>query len=339
MAERELSGAEKVASFLLSLGEEQAAALLKHIGPEVITDVAEAMTNVDPGLATPERVAALKRELAIVATGPRSVRPKQEDELSALLARGVGQQRSREVVERMRERKLAERPFYELESVPAEPLGRVLAAESPAVTALVLAHLDPAQSAAVLSSFEPDAALEIVRRMAVLVPPGLDLLRSIAATVLERVRAAAEGPVAPDPDRRLKTIAAILNFTSPEIERTVLQGIADKDETTAQGIREHMFSWNDLSSIDKRSMQKILGSIDTRTLSIALKACQPAVEENVMSNLSARVRDMVAEERELAGAMPLPEVLAAREQVMTTVRGMIESGEFSPTRSGEELVS
>ena len=94
----------------------------------------------------------------------------------------------------------------------------------------------------------------------------------------------------------------MLNQASTEVEQTVLQGIAKDDETTAQEIRERMFAWEDLAAIDKRSMQKILGAVDTRTLSIALKACQPEVEDNVMSNLSARVRDMVTEERELAGA-------------------------------------
>ena len=75
-----------------------------------------------------------------------------------------------------------------------------------------------------------------------------------------------------------------------------------------------------------------------RTLSIALKACPPAVEQNVMNNLSSRVRDMVADERELAGAIPMTEVAAARGEVMTAVRALMDAGEFSPARAGEELV-
>ncbi len=339
MAERELTGIEKVAGFLLSLEEERASAILKHIGPEVVTEIAEAMTKIDPGTATPKRIADLKRLLAIEASGPRPIRPRQDTELGALLTDGIGRDRSREVVDRVRERRYHERPFLEIEEAAPEGLARALGDESPAVCALVLSHIDPAVSAAVLSVLEPETALGIVKRMASLTPPGIDMLRSIAEGVKAKLDKLAQSPVAVDPDKRLKTIANMLNFSSPEIEQAVLQGIEKEDETTAQEIRERMFAWEDLASIDKRSMQKILGSIDTRTLSIALKACQPEVEENVLSNLSARVRGMVDEERELAGAMALSEVLAAREQLMTTVRGLIESGEFSPARSGEELVT
>ena len=338
MAE-EFTGVDKVATFLLSLDKDAAAAVLKHIGTDVLTEVAEAMTRIDPSFATQARIGELKRELAVESTGPAPVKPKSEAELSELLNQGVGPQESRDIVQRLHDRKIQERPFLELEELPANVVATALQDESPAVCSLVLSHLDPALSATILSSIEPEEALGIVKRMTNLVPPGLEMLRAIATRVLETITKETDGPVAVNPEKRLQTIASMLNFTNTEVEQTVLQGLSEDDEETAQEIREYMFAWNDLAEIDKRSMQKILGSVDTRTLSISLKACQIDIEENIMANLSARVRDMVAEERELAGAMPLTEVLAARNQVMTTVRGMIESGEFSPARSGEEMVT
>ena len=103
--------------------------------------------------------------------------------------------------------------------------------------------------------------------------------------------------------------------------------------------REFMFTWDDLATVDRRAMQKILASVDTRTLSMALKASPPEVETNIMSNLSSRVGEMVAEEREIAGAVPLTEVIEARDEILRSARTMMESGEFSPARSGEELVT
>ena len=104
-------------------------------------------------------------------------------------------------------------------------------------------------------------------------------------------------------------------------------------------IREFMFTWEDLATVDKRGMQKILASVETRTLSIALKGSSKAVEDNVMANLSARVREMVTDERELAGAMSVTEVQMCRDEVLKAVRGLMESGEFRPSRAGDELVS
>lgn len=335
----DLSGPEKVATFLLSLDKTATAAVLRHIGQDVLTEVADAMTRIDPAVATHERVVELRRQLAIQATGPSPVRPRRDEELGQLLQDGIGAAGSRKVVEKLRERRLNERPFLELERHAPHEVARALRDESPAVCALVLAHIEPSMSATILSTFDPDKALGIVKRMATLTPPGIEMLQSICKSVLERLAETAGDPVVADPETRLKTIAAMLNFARPEIEVSVLQGLSEENEHAAQEIREHMFSWDDLATIDMRSMQKILGSVDTRTLSLALKACKPEIEQNVMANLSSRVRDMVAEERELAGAMPLSEVVAARNQVMATVRGMIESGEFSPARSGEELVS
>jgi flagellar motor switch protein FliG len=94
-----------------------------------------------------------------------------------------------------------------------------------------------------------------------------------------------------------------------------------------------------LAGVERRAMQKILASVDTRTLAIALKGSSRRVEENVVGNLSERVRAMIADERELAGALPMSEILKARNEIMTAVRTLMESGEFRPSRAGEELVT
>ena len=85
-------------------------------------------------------------------------------------------------------------------------------------------------------------------------------------------------------------------------------------------------------------MQKILSAVDTRTLSLSLKGCSPEVEANIMANLSSRVRAMVLDEKDLAGLVPLSEVIEARNEIMLAVRGLMDSGEFNPARTGEEMV-
>ena len=103
--------------------------------------------------------------------------------------------------------------------------------------------------------------------------------------------------------------------------------------------REQLFTWEDIGTLNRRAMTKILGTVDTKTLSVALKGCSQAVEQNILSNLSSRVRDMVIEERELAGAMPIADVKLARDEILKNIRALIESGEFRPSRGGDALVS
>ena len=175
--------------------------------------------------------------------------------------------------------------------------------------------------------------------MANLTPPGAETLKSIGRNLEVRLRILSETPAPPDPSSRLKTIAEMLNYTSPDMERSVLEGLEREGEDTVTEIREFMFTWKDIAEVDKRAMQKILASVDTRTLAIALKACSAEVEQNVTDNLSSRVKAMVVEERELAGAIPMSEVLFARGELLKAVHALIDSGEFQPSRGGEEMVS
>jgi flagellar motor switch protein FliG len=134
-------------------------------------------------------------------------------------------------------------------------------------------------------------------------------------------------------------VAAILNSSAPEMEKKVIESLAQADEKVANELREKLFTWEDIASLNRRAMTKILGTVDTKTLAVALKGCTPQVEQNILANLSSRVRDMVMEERELAGAMTMADVKIARNEILKSIRALIESGEFRPSRGGEELVS
>ncbi len=333
------SGAQRAAAFLLSLDREEAASVLKHLDESVIVEVVEAMAQLDAELRRPETIKELDRDFIRSLSRPKSVRLRGETELREMLEKTLGKQQAGMLFEKLHHRLVHERPFLALERQESAAIATALSAESDAVCALVLAHLEPQLAADVLGGLEAQRALGIVRRMATLVPPGFETLFAIAQDLDRRVTEIASGPVAPEPSERLRTVAEILNFAKAEVERSVLEGIEGEDQAMAGEIREFMFTWEDLAKVDRRSMQKILTSIDMRTLAVALKACSKRVEDNILANLSARVRDMVAEERELAGKLPMSEVQAAREEFMRAVRALMDAGEFRPNRPGEDLVA
>jgi flagellar motor switch protein FliG len=334
-----LAGVHRVAAFLLSLDAAAAKRVIGHLAPDVVEAVAQAMLDLPDDLAGAGAVAELHRQLALALNGPRTLRAPEDGELARMLGDAIGSDRADKVLARIRERRLIERPFLELERGNPYALGLVLKDESPAVAALVIAHLSPAFSAAALGAFEHEDALGVVKRVATIAPPPFATLRVIAQRLEARLQEAAESPIPTDGKARLKTVAELLSNSEAEMEKGVLEAIQQDDAEMAAEIREFLFTWEDIGTIDKRSMQKILGAVDTKTLSLALKGASAAVEENVMNNLSQRVREMVREEREMIGAVPLAEVMAGREEVMRSVRALIESGEFRPTRGGEELVA
>ena len=340
MSDESISGPQRVAAFLLSLEPEKAEAVLRSMSEEDVVAVADAMTKLDARLSEAGKVEELYLELAKHMNGPKVVRPADANQLESLLKGSLGEEEGVQLLKDMEDARLKGRPFMEVQLYPADAIARTLTMESAAACAVVLAGLETDQASAVLKCMDPEKATEIVKRMATLTPPPASVQRAMAEDLCSRLEASAEdGDSGVDPAERLERIASLLNSASPEMERGVLESISESDEAMAVELKELMFTWNDIAKIDKRSMQKILGAVDTKTLSVALKGAIPAVEENILGNLSERVRDMVAEERELAGPMPLTTVNDSREEIMKAIRAMIEAGEFTPSRDGEELVS
>lgn len=332
-------GHQRVAAFLLSLEPEAATNILRHMKEDVVSKVARAMVDLDPRLSEVGTVEQLYRELALRINGPKKIEACDADDLGRILAESFGRPRGEEVLRAILQRRQQDRPFMRVEPYAPALIARALAGEGRAVKALVLGYLHPATSAEILQIEDEEVATDLVRRMAVLQAPPPDVLLSIATKLEERLAVLVDEPDVPDAKARLRSIAELINSSPPTFEKPAIEAISSENDEMAAELREYMFTWDDIGTIDKRSMQKILGSVDTKTLSVALKACSEEVEANVMGNLSERVRDMVTEERELAGPMPLSEVEAARAEIMTAIRAMIEAGEFAPARGGADLVS
>ena len=137
----------------------------------------------------------------------------------------IGREKAKTVMGRLEERRRHERPFVFVEREPAELTARALAEESDAVAALVLAHLPSDLAAEILSSFGPERALELVKRMTTLFPPGYEALDAVATNFKERLAIYAKAPNPKEPSVRLKSIAQMLTFSEPETEKGVLEGL------------------------------------------------------------------------------------------------------------------
>ncbi|MDG1051402.1 MAG: FliG C-terminal domain-containing protein [Planctomycetota bacterium] len=332
------SGAQRAAAFLLSLEKTVSADVMRNLDPKVVSKIAEAMTDLNPELCSVNAVDGLYRDLARTFHERTGVRAQDDFELYGLLESSYGDDEANRVITEIHDRRRREQPFAFLETASSSLAARVLKEESPGVVGLILSHVAPATSADVLATFDDETTLEIVRRMTTVTPPGIETMLTIADDLQERMRAASLVPAPRAQDDSLRTVADMLTFADSEVEHSVLTGLEAEDDVVASQVREFMFTWEDLAAIEKRAMQKILASVDTKTLSIALKACSGAVFQNIMDNLSSRVREMVIDEKELLGAMPMNDVLMARSEIMDAVRALMDSGEFSPARAGEELV-
>jgi flagellar motor switch protein FliG len=335
------AGARRVASLLLSLDEGSAALLLQKLDPQVLPRVAAAMSKLEAEGAGAAEPGAVWRDLAReleggVRTPPRA---RDEEELGRFLERSLGAARATSVLDEMRERRRLERPFAHVEGAPPARIAKALAGESTAVRALVLGHLPPPVAAGILALLDPAESLRVVQRMSKAVTPARETVDLVARTLQVELERLAAEPEKPQPAARMRSIAEILNSADKEVGRSVLTRLDEADKTVAEGIREMMFTWEDLAKLDRRAMQKVLSTIETGKLALALKGGVQAVEDNVLSNLSQRVRDMVTEERELLGPRPRSEVEAARAEILRGVRDLMQAGELSISTSTEGMLT
>jgi flagellar motor switch protein FliG len=335
------NGARAVAALLLSLDESTAAGLLKALDARLLPRVAAAMAQLESESSKSAKVEPDWRRLALAFDGAQRVNPRarDEDELGRFLEHGLGAERGAAVLSEMRELRRLEKPFEAFERVPAARIVKALAGESTAARAVVLRYLSPRSAAGVLSALDPEESLRVVQRLSSAGAPRREIVDMVAGNLQSELARLASQPEPAQPSERMRSIAEILKSADKDVGRKVLTELELKDKPVAEAIRGMMFTWEDLGTLDRRAMQKVLSTVDTGKLAMALKGGPAAVEANVLANLSARVRQMVAEERELLGPRPKAEVDAARAEMMKSVHALVESGELSASTSSEGMVS
>lgn len=341
MSSVKLSGIQKIAVLLAVLGDDAAAKIMGEFERDEQERIGQAMveleeTDIDEKIIN--RVVDEFREMLASGVVFRSNLGKT---LNGMMERLHGPEEGRQQLGRIRNKSRSRFPFRGLRGIRAQDLARVLMDEHQQVQALVLANLDPDQAASILEVVPEHVRSEVVSRMATMEEPSARMLKQVAQTMVDRTRGLRreEDTDSDESEARYRVVADILNATAPGTDKEILKTIEEEDEELSTEIRDRMFTWSDLAALDKRTTQKVLAGIDTKLLAMALKACDEEVGEALLSATSQRTRDMIQEERELLGAVPLTEVLDAQKQILLTVRDLMDSGEITVSKGGAALVS
>lgn len=336
-----MNGVEKVAVLFRVLGAEFAKPMSEKMRPEEVSRVGEAMVRFEETPPNLDTVQVILEEFRTLMT-EGGLFANVNDTLNEIFAAKFGADKGPEILEEVRVNAQVESPFKGLQGVPFADLSRILNEEHPQVQAAVLANIGPVVAAGVLSVMEAEERASMLQRIATMNPPPPRILRDIADMFIEKtsklprfVDADSDGP-----NQGIKTAADILNAADGETNDGLLERIEEDRPDLVESIRETMFTFTDLTIVDKLSMQKILGGIDTKLLAMSLKACSEEVAQSIFDAVSQRTKDMIIEEKELLGAVPLTAVQDSQKEIMVTIRGLIESGELTINSggSGAQLV-
>ncbi|HLS82569.1 MAG TPA: flagellar motor switch protein FliG [Steroidobacter sp.] len=328
------SGTERAAILLLSLGEQEAADVMKHMGAKDVQRIGAAMTQLQ-NISRQDVTEVLQQFTTTVET-QTSLGVGVDDYLRKVLIGALGEDKAAGVIDRI----LFGRSSKGLEALKwmdARAIAELVRQEHPQIIAIVLAYLDADQSAEVLAQFPDWLRADVIMRIATLDGIQPSALHELDE-VIEKQFAGKTGALKTSIIGGVKTAANILNFMDSSQEATVVEQIRKVDEALGTRIQDLMFVFDDLAEIDDRSMQEVLRAVPSERLLLALKGADEEVKSKIFKNMSQRAADMLRDDLESRGPVRLSEVEAAQKEILAMVRKMAESGSIQLGGKGEEFV-
>jgi flagellar motor switch protein FliG len=328
-----VSGRQKAAVLLISLGPEKAAEVFKHMREDEIETLSLDMAK--QGQIRPDVTAYVFEELAAVVQAYDSLATGGVDYAREVLERAIGSERAAEIIGRL-STVIEMRPFEFLRRTPPDHIVTFLRAEAPQTIALVVANLHTTLAAQVLSHLPEDQQAEIAMRVARMgeTPPDVvreieNVMRRKLENVVQQEYSAAGG---------VKSLAEILNYTDRPTERNVLDTIAEQDAELGEEVRRLLFVFEDLAKLDDRSIQLVLREADQKDLALALRGVDETVKERILSNMSERGAQMLSEEMEFQPPQKKRVVEEAQGRIVAIVRRLEDAGTLVIGRGGSDLV-
>lgn len=331
--EFKLSGAERAAILLLSLGEQEAALVLQHMDPKEVQKLGSAMATME-GVSQPKAESVIN-DFATSMRQYTSLGVSSDDYIRNTLVAALGEDKAGRVIDRILIGKNS-KGLDSLKWMDARGIADIIRGEHPQIIAIVLSYLEPDQAAEVIPLFPERDRPDILMRIA-----SLDGIQARALMeldeIIERQFSGSDGSKASSVGG-VKAAANIMNNLETTIEQTLMSSIRERNEKLGQSIEELMFVFDNLSDLDDRSMQTLLREVSNDQLVVALRGAEPDLQEKFFRNMSQRAAEMLKDDMEAKGPVRLAEVDAAQKEILATARRMGEAGEIQLGASNEEFV-
>jgi len=316
-------GLENAAILLMSLGEEEAAGVFKHLSPKEVQGLGETITKMKS--ISRDRVDSVLELFANTASEQSNLVSDTDEYVKTVLRRALGDDKANLLIDRILQG--GDTAGIEgLKWMDPVAVGELLRVEHPQIVAAILVHLDFDHAADVLKTFTERQRNEVLVRVATLdgiQPSALKDLNEVMSKVLaggERARRASLGGV--------KAAAEMINLMGASVETAVLDYIREADNDLAQKILDNMFSFDDLQKLDDKGIQAMLKEIQSESLVIALKGATPEMRELVFKNMSTRAAESLREDLESRGPVRVSEVEAEQKELLKVVRRLADEGQI-----------
>jgi flagellar motor switch protein FliG len=328
----EMSMAEKIAILLLQLGEEATANIFANMNVDAITEVSKYIANgksIDKAIA----VTVLEEFYAIFQSG-QFITSGGMEYARELLYRTLGADEAKKVLDKLTKSMQSTQNFAYLSKIKPQQLSDFIITEHPQTIALILAHMDATEAADTLQFFPDDLRSEVAMRMAKLGDISPSVIKRVSAVLESKLESLASYKVEVGGAR---AVADVFNRLGAKSSKATLSQIEQVDEELASLIKDMMFTFEDIVTLDKTAITEILKAIDKGDLMLALKSAPEELKEKFFSAMSERAQEAFDEEMQFMGAVKMKDVEGAQRKIVETVNALSEAGTIM-MGSTEEMV-
>ena len=329
----ELAGTQRAAILLMSLGEQDAANVLKQLDAREVQKLGIAMAELRE--VSREQMSSVLDKFIGIADGKANIAGGSQDYVRRVLTQAVGKQKTDLLLDRVSSGQTGQ-GIEALKWMDSKAVAQIIAGEHPQIAAIVLAHLEPEQSASILPLLSEDLRTEVLMRIA-----SLSEVPQTALTELDQLVEKQANAAPPASLRRVggaRSAANILNAMERDKSGEELGKIEKADGEMHQQIKDLLFVFDNLMDIDDRGIQALLREVGSDTLAVALRGAEPEVQEKILKNMSKRAAEILKDDMEARGPVKLIDVEAAQKEIVVIAQRLTEEGTISLGGKGGEFV-
>lgn len=332
--EVKLSGVQKAAILFITLGPEASAGIIKKLPEAEIQKITYEIANIT-GVNSQQREEILNEFIGISKARDYIVEGGI-DYARNLLSKALGPQRAKEILEKVTEATQQYRPFSIARKADANQLMNVISSEHPQTIALILCYLQSDKSGQILSALPEDVQSEVAYRIATMNNTSPMVVKEIEKVLDSKLSSVVKSEVTVIGG--VDTLVDILNQVDRTTEKNITEGLEREDPELAEKVKESMFVFEDIITLDDVSIQRILREVEAKELALALKGCSDEVSNAIFRNQSKRAAAALKEDMEFLGPVRLMDVEKAQQRIVGIIRRLDEAGEIVMSRGGEDAI-
>ena len=333
MAREKISPKEKAAVLMITIGQERAAKIYKHLSEEEIEQLTLAITTMRR--VEPEVKESVVDEFFQMCIARKYISEGGIDYAREILSKAFGEEKTNELIMKLSS-SLRVKPFDFIRKADSAQVLNFIQNEHPQTIALILSYLEPRYAAQILSNLPLDKQLSVIARIANMGVTSPEYIKETERILEKKLSTLSFS------DRSvtggIDSVVSILNSVDRGTERHILEALEETDAELVEEIRKRMFVFEDIVKLSNQAIQRVLKEIDNRDLAVALKGSSEEVAEVIFRNISSRLQEMIKEDIQYMGPVRVRDVEEAQQKIVNVIRQLDDAGEIIISRGSEDEI-